>query len=280
MPVDTPERCKSLHGNDFASEVVPRHKVDDTRDSIQVRSCRHPRQSRPARPAFACLPRDVSGDLRRALRLLWRRPGFTAAAVITLAFGAGIMTAVVSIAEALLVRPLPYPNADRIAYIRELDRTGQGPNLSWSDFYELGSSLRSFAAIGACSDGSRTLQTGAGPPERVRAIEITPTFLNVFGVRPSLGRAFSDADAVRGAPAVIILSHAAWRGRFGGDPAAIGRAVVVSGTLSTIVGVLPPWFVFASRANPEVWLPLRPTQTQLTRADMHVLECFRFAAPA
>jgi len=220
----------------------------------------------------AGLAGDVSGDLRRALRLLWRRPGFTAAAVITLAFGAGIMTAVVSIAEAILVRPLPYPNADRIAYIREIDRTGQGPNLSWSDFYELGSSLQSFAAIAACSDGSRTLQTGAGPAERVRAIEITPTFLDVFGVRPSMGRAFSAADAVRGAPAVIMLSHAAWRGRFGGDPAAIGRAVVVSGTPSTIVGVLPPWFVFASRANPEVWLPLGPTPTQLTRADMHVLD--------
>jgi hypothetical protein len=73
--------------------------------------------------------------------------------------------------------------------------------------------VRSFAPIGACSDGSRTLQTGPGPAERVRTIEITPTFLDVFGVRPSLRCAFCDADAVKGAPAVIILSYAAWRRR-------------------------------------------------------------------
>ena len=219
----------------------------------------------------AGVAQDIGGDLRRAIRLLWRRPGFTAAALITLAFGAGITTAVASICEAMLVRPLPYANADRIVYLREHDPTRQGPNLSWPDFYELASGLRSFAAVGAMSDGSRTL-SGVGPAERLRAIEITPSLFTVLGVVPALGRTFSDADGVRGAPSAVILSHTAWRRRFGGDPAAVGRTVVLSGAPFTIVGVLPASFVFAARANPELWLPLRPSQAQLTRADVHWLD--------
>ncbi|HTM24593.1 MAG TPA: ADOP family duplicated permease [Vicinamibacterales bacterium] len=219
----------------------------------------------------AGLTRDIGGDCRRAIRLLWRRPGFAAAALVALAFGAGITTAVASICEAILVRPLPYANGDRIVYLREHDPTRQGPNLSWADFDELASSLRSFAAVGAFSDGSRTL-SGLGPSERLRAIEITPSLFAVLGVVPALGRTFSDADGVGGAPGVVILSHTAWRRRFGGDPAAVGRTVVLSGAPFTIVGVLPASFAFAPRANPELWLPLRPSQAQLTRGDVHSLD--------
>jgi predicted permease len=218
----------------------------------------------------AALLVDLGGDVRRAVRVLRREPGFAAAAIVTMALGAGITTGVVSVVEAILLRPLPYANGDRIYAIQETDTVRSGADVSWWDFNDLSARLRGFSAVAAYSGGSRTL-TGAGPAERLPAIEITPRFFEVLGVTPALGRGFNAADAVRGAAPVVVLSDAAWRRRFGADPAALGRAIVLSGQAHTIVGVLPRTFVFPPRGDPEVWLPLRPSPAQESRRYLHFL---------
>jgi predicted permease len=221
---------------------------------------------------------DVAGDLRRASRLCRREPGFAAAAVATIALGSGITTGVVSIVEAILVRPLPYANADRVMSIHERDRNRQGGQLSWADFQELSAALPAFSAMAGYSGGSRTL-TGMGNAERVSAIEVTPAFFDVLGVAPALGRGFTDADAVAGAQPVVVLSDRAWRRRFGADPSAIGRSITLSGVPTVVTGVLPARFVFPLRADPELWLPLRPSAPQMARPYLHFMEVIAVPRP-
>jgi putative ABC transport system permease protein len=214
---------------------------------------------------------DLGGDIRRALRVLRREPGFAAAAIVTMALGAGMTTGVVSVVEAILLRPLPYGNGDRIYAIRESDAVRSGTTVSWWDFIDLSERLRTFSAIAGYSGGSRTL-TGVGAAERLVAIEVTPRFFEVLGVMPALGRGFNPSDAVRGAAPVVVLSDGAWRRRLGADPAAVGRTIVLGGQAHTIVGVLPRTFVFPPRGDPELWLPLRPSPPQESRRYLHFLD--------
>jgi putative ABC transport system permease protein len=214
---------------------------------------------------------DVAGDLRRAMRLFRREPGFAAAAVATIALGSGITTGVVSIVEAILVRPLPYGNADRVMSIHERDRNRQGGQLSWADFQELSAALPAFSAMAGYTGASRTL-TGMGAAERVNAIEVTPTFFAVIGVAPARGRRFIDGDAVAGAQPVVMLSDRAWRRRFGAEPSAVGRSISLSGVSTVVIGVLPAGFVFPLRADPELWLPLRPSAPQMARPYLHFMD--------
>jgi putative ABC transport system permease protein len=226
----------------------------------------------------AALLVDLGGDLRRAGRVLRREPGFAAAAIVTMALGAGITTGVVSVVEAILLRPLPYANGDRIYVIQETDAVRSGADLSWWDFNDLSARLRGFSALAAYSGGSRTL-TGVGPAERLPAIEITSRFFEVLGVTPALGRGLSAADGIRGAAAVVVLSDAAWRRRFGADPAVLGRAIVLSGQAHTIVGVLPRTFMFPPRGDPEVWVPLRPSPERESRRYLHFVSVIGLRRP-
>lgn len=214
---------------------------------------------------------DLGGDIRRAVRMLRHHPGFAAAAIATMALGAGATAGVISIVEAILLRPLPYVNADRLLAIRERDPRRQGGQLSWADFSELSGTLQTFSEVAGYSGASRTL-TGVGRAERLPAIEVTSRFFDVLGVTPAFGRSFTDADMLRGAPAVVILTDAAWRRRLAGDPTAIGRTIVLSGVPHTVIGVLPPRFVFPPRADPELWVPFRPSPLQQSRPSLHVLD--------
>jgi predicted permease len=214
---------------------------------------------------------DIGGDLRRALRLFRREPGFAAAAAATIALGSGITTGVVSIVDTILVRPLPYANADRVMSIHERDRNRQGGQLSWADFQELSAALPAFSVMAGYTGASRTL-TGMGAAERVNAIEVTAPFFTALGVTPAVGRGFTEADAVAGAQPVVVLSDRAWRRRFGGDQSAIGRSITLSGVSTVVVGVLPAGFVFPLRADPELWLPLRPSPQQMARPYLHFMD--------
>ena len=221
---------------------------------------------------------DLTGDLRRALRLLRREPGFAAAAILTMTFGAGITTGVVSIVEAVLLRPLPYANGERVFVVQESDGNRHGSNLSWADFVELRDGLHSYAALAGFNGGSRTL-TGAGAAERLSAAAVTSPFFSVLGVRPAIGRDFTDKDAVAGAPPVVILSDGAWRRRFAADPSIIGRPVMLSGELVTVVGVLPASFMFPPRADPDLWLPFHPSSAQEDRPYLHFIDAIGVLAP-
>jgi len=221
---------------------------------------------------------DVTGDLRRALRTIRRQPGFAVAAIGTMALGSGITTAVVSIAEAILIRPLPYANAERVLVIEEHDLTRRGRGFSWPDFVELSAGRQTVSNLAGFSGGSRTL-TGLGSVERLPAIEVTPQFFDVLGVEPALGRDFAEADAGTGAARVVILSDRSWRLRFDGDPAAVGRSIVLNGEPHTVVGVLPRAFLFPPRADPELWLPHRPSRAQQERAYLHYLDVIAVRRP-
>jgi hypothetical protein len=204
--------------------------------------------------------RQVPGDVRYALRLWRTRPAFAAAAVLTQAVGIAVATAVVAVAYAILLKPLPYPDAARLVQIFE--GTARPGLFSYQDFVDLRRATRSFEQVAGFSGGSRTLLSPGSPPERIGMIEVTDGFFDVLGVRPLSGRAFAAADVVRGAPPVVILSHAAWLRRFGGDPATLGRTLMLNGQPHVVVGILGRDFVFPLRGAAEVWLPLRPSAQQ------------------
>ena len=213
---------------------------------------------------------QVPGDIRYALRLWRKRPAFAASAVLTQAIGIAVATAVIGVAYAVLLRPLPYPEAERIVQIFE--GTAMPGLFSHQDFVDLRHANRSFDAVAGFSGGSRTLTMPGSPPERVVSAEITDAFFDVLGVQPLMGRAFRAQDLVRGAPNAVILSHPAWQRRFGGDPSAVGRTMTLGGQPHTIVGILPPEFSFPLRGLAELWLPLRVSPQQEERGYWHWMD--------
>ena len=206
-----------------------------------------------------------SNDVRFTLRLWRRQPAFAVAAIATQAVGIAITTAVLAVAYAVLVRPLPYRDPDRIVHLLE-GRSGQ---LSYQDFLDVRSANRSLSSIGGYSGGSRTLTAPGQSPDRLPMVEVTDGFFDTLGVTPALGRHFTANEWQRGGPNVVLLSHDTWVRRFGSDPAVIGRTMALNGTPHEVVGVLPASFAFPLRGRPELWLPLRPTKMQEERGYMH-----------
>lgn len=212
----------------------------------------------------------IPGDARYALRLWRRQPAFAAAAISTQAIGIAVATAVLAVTYAVLVRPLPYADPDRIVQINEAPfRPGL---LSYQDFVDLRAASRGFDGIAGFSGGSRTLAIAGQAPERVPSLEVSDGFFEVLGVRPAFGRTITSADVVRGAAPVVMLSHPAWTRRAGSDPSAVGRTLVLNGTPHTIVGVLPPDFEFPLRGVPDLWLPMRPSAQQEARGYWHWMD--------
>jgi putative ABC transport system permease protein len=198
-------------------------------------------------------------DAAYALRSLARNPAFAAAAVLTLALGIGANTAIFSVVHAILLRPLPYPAADRIVMVWnhntlegiERDVTSFPNFLDWRERGEV------FAGMAGYTRGGTVTLTEDGEPEQVRATSVTADFLDVFSVSPTLGRGFGPTDMDVGAPPVALLSTGLWQRRFGGDPALVGRDITLNGRARTVIGILPPSFDFP--ADVEIWLPLAPT---------------------
>ena len=216
---------------------------------------------------------DLSRDLRHGLRSMRRHPGFAAAAIVTMALGAGVAIVVASVVQAILLRPLPYPDAARVEAIQERDMTrpGAGSRTSWSDYVELSERQHSYTVIAAFDGSSRTL-TGNGPADRLPAVEVTASFFDVLGVAPSSGRGFVPSDAVSGGAPVVILSNGAWKRLLAGDGSAIGRTLTLNGTPHTVIGILPPGFIFPPRGGVDLWLPLRPSKAQQDRRYFHWLD--------
>jgi predicted permease len=194
-------------------------------------------------------------DLRHALRGLPRRPAFTLAAVLTLALGIGATTAIFSVVYSVLIKPLPYPNADELVRVRHRSINSDDLFASSNMYLTYREENRTFASIGLWQEDSATLTDGS-EAERVRALRVTDGTLQALGVQPMRGRWFTEAEhgpAAEG-PAPVILSHAFWQRRFGGDEAALGRELSIeapggNGTLrstgpSQVVGILPPDFRF------------------------------------
>jgi len=183
-------------------------------------------------------------DLRYSLRALRKMPGFTIVALLVLALGIGANTAIFSVVNAVLLRPLPYPGADRLALIWETDlkdgikREGpSGPNfLDWKE------QSQSFEEMGLLEVGTGTI-TGEGEPEQVTGLRVTTNFLSMLGARTVLGRGFTAAEgAGQGRYPVAVLTNGYWKHRFGSDPRVIGRAFTMNSEPYTVIGVLAPDF--------------------------------------
>jgi predicted permease len=187
-------------------------------------------------------------DLRLALRGMRRRPGFTLAVVLTLALGIGANTAIFGVVYGVLIKPLSYPDAGELVSIKQV-----APGLNVSElrmsptqYFTYRDEGRVFQHIGLYGDGGRTI-TGVGEPEQARALFVTYDVLQALGVKPQLGRLFTEADsAFRGAPfaPVVILTHAYWQRRFGGDRSVIGRRLIADSLPTEVIGVMPEGFRF------------------------------------
>jgi predicted permease len=212
---------------------------------------------------------DLAMDLVLAFRGLRRTPGFAAAALLSLALGIGASTAIFSVAYGVLLRPLPFPAPERLVEVSmNLAGTGNahGP-FSVPEYLDLARDRRAFASVAAWRTTSRTLG-GDRRPERLRVAGATASFFDVFGMRAAVGRTFGAPEDGPGAEPVIVLSDALWRRRFGGDPAAVGRAVQLDGVTRTVVGVLPPDLRVA---DAEAFIPLGLDPARPTGRGAHFL---------
>ncbi|HUQ87352.1 MAG TPA: ABC transporter permease [Vicinamibacterales bacterium] len=181
-------------------------------------------------------------DLRYAFRGLLRRPGFTAVAVITLSLGIGATTAIFSVVQAVLLRPLEYQASDRLLKIRGFDKKdGTVGNLSPGDFMDFARDAKTLEHAGANGFvGLFTVGGGVGEAERVGGVNVTAGFFSTLGVQPALGRLFDSADDTPTAETMVVLSDGFWRRRFGADPGIVGKAIALNARPATVIGVLPP----------------------------------------
>jgi putative ABC transport system permease protein len=195
-------------------------------------------------------------DIRYAVRMLRQKPAFTAIVVLALAIGIGANTAIFSVVNAILLRPLPYKNPDRISMVW-LDNTRLGVDQDWHsypNFMDYKEQNQSFDDMAAFNNRSFNL-TGAGDPVRVTGVWATASLFPVMGVDPALGRAFTVEEEEPGKDLVVVLSNGLWQRRFGADPNVLGQSVNLNGVNREIIGVMPASFVFPEKET-EMWVPL------------------------
>jgi putative ABC transport system permease protein len=201
----------------------------------------------------------VLEDLRYGLRMLMRSPGFSILALLTLALGIGANTAVFSLLDSVLLRPLPYSHADRLFRLFPTDAEHRPMEaVSYSDFQDWKQRTRTFEAMAAYYERDLNL-TGTAEPERLRALFCTPGLVSVLGAHLMVGRDFSPNDGQR----VVVLSYGLWQRRFAADPAIIGKSIGLDGWPYTVVGILPPRFYFPPHEyegglTPQIFVPAVP----------------------
>ena len=198
-------------------------------------------------------------DVRYAVRVLRKSPTFAIVAVLTLALGIGANTAIFTVVNALLLRPLPYREADRLVTVWQDMRERGGPADEWAtpgNYADWRSEKTLFEDI-AVVTGWRPTLIGQGEPEPVAGEQVSHEYFPVLGVVPALGRTFRVEDDVPNAPRVVMISDGLWRRRFGGAPDVIGRTLALSGQAHQIIGVLPAGFRPIVSASADLWRPLR-----------------------
>ena len=215
-------------------------------------------------------------DLRYAGRALLRSPGFTAVAVLTLALGIGANTAIFSVVNSVLLKPLPLPEPDRLVRVYELDE-GRPWTLSPPNFTDLRRESSVFEEMAAYT-GTAAALTGAGDAKRVAGTVATGGFFRVLGAAPLLGRTFSTGDAVAGHDRVVVLSHGLWQREFAAAPGIVGETVRLDGRDFTVIGVMPRGFAYP--AGSELWAPLVFSEEDLaTQRGAHYLNAIARLAP-
>jgi len=217
-------------------------------------------------------------DVRFAVRLLWRSPVFSLIAVITLALGIGSNTAIFSAVYDAILLPLPYQDPERVVMVWEdasfvsFPRNTPAP----ANYYDWKRMNHSFADMAATRAQSANLTTD-GPPEQVLGRGVTANFFSVLGISPLLGRSFTEDEDRTGAP-VAVISYGLWQRRYGGESSVIGKAIPMSGTTRTIIGVTPRRFVFRNR-EVDFWIPIHFTPADAAQRNSHYLNVVARLAP-
>ena len=195
-------------------------------------------------------------DLRYAVRQLAKNSGFTVIAVLALALGIGANTAIFSVVNAVLLRPLPYPDPDKLIVLRERSHIFDNGAVGYMNWLDWHAAQKSFTDIALVRRESFNFSVGAGlgSPERLRGVRASSGFLSVLGLKPKLGRDLSAADDIAGAPNVALISENLWRHDFAASPSVLGRRVLIDGLQREIIGVFPAQLQFGR--NPDVLLPL------------------------
>lgn len=195
----------------------------------------------------------MNADLKFALRQLLGNPGFSAIAVITLALGIGANTAIFSVINAVLLRPPPFHEPDRLAYISEKSKDLDGMSVAYPNYQDWQRHQEAFTSLAAFRSEQWNL-TGDGHPERITGLQVSANFFPTLGVQPLRGRVFNEEEDRIGGERVVVLGEGLWQRRFGGDPSVLNRTVTLNGDPYTVIGILPAAFQFPSRV--QLWTPI------------------------
>src|SRR5262245_12748165 len=212
-------------------------------------------------------------DLRYGVRMLLKKPGFTLIAIFTLALGIGANTAIFSVVNAVLLRPLPYQEPQQLVMVWETDKNNAPTLVAPANFTDWSEQSQSVGHIAALRGWDANL-TGAGEPERLQGAQATADLFKALGIQPLVGRTFLPGEDQEGGPRVVVLSHGLWQRRFGADASVVGKDVMINGLNRTVIGVMPPDFklpLLTTRATPmqsELWAPWVMSANYRKRRDL------------
>ena len=205
------------------------------------------------------------GPLKYVLRRLAQAPGFTAVAILTLALGIGSTAAIFSVVESVVIKPLPFPRASELVGVWQVAPGVKGIsgnlNCAPTMYFTYREENKTFQDFGLWQNGGATV-TGVAEPEQVRALNVTFGTLQALGVQPKIGRSFSQADDTPGTSQTVILTYGYWQRRFGGNPSALGRTLILDAKPHTIIAVMPADFRFLN-GNPDIIRPVRLEREKL-----------------
>jgi predicted permease len=253
-------------GRSRAARVLWRESAGLLRLAITERWGRPARMRRSRQrlhaPPKAGIMDTIAQELRHAARRLVRTPVFTAAAATTLALAIAANAAIFTLVYRVVINPLPYADSQRLLFldygIPSRNVPSGVPVMSWQLYHQIADNARTLDSVAAYTGTFATL-TGSGTPERVAIVRATPSLMSVLRAAPALGRWFTEAEGVPGAPAVAVLTHGFWVRRFGADPAIVGRTILLSGAPTAVVGVMPASFRFP-QSPMDLWMPAQSTR--------------------
>jgi len=200
---------------------------------------------------------SLGSDLRLGIRRLVKDRGVSAAAICALALALAAVNTIFTLANGIFLRPLPFEQPDRVVLLNTSVPARAGRftrGLSYQEWQDWRAAARSVSSIALFTDDEVSLADERVAPQSLRESTVSANMFDLIGRQPAMGRAFTAADDVQGAPPVVLLGHRLWQSRYGGDAGAIGRTVRVNGRKATIVGIMPPGFAFPQSS--EIWQPL------------------------
>ncbi len=216
-------------------------------------------------------------DLKYACRMLVKDPWFTLVAVLALALGIGVNSTVFTFVNAVLLRGLPFPNADQILHLTSRNTSEGNPQgVSYPDFQDWRANARTFSSLAAYQQTTMNISDSGHPPERASGVKVSTNAFSIIGERPIQGRDFTDGEDRKGAEPVAIIGYGLWKTRYGSDPGIIGKPIKINDVATTVIGVMAEGMKFPT--NTDVWVPLVP-DADMERRDVRRINLFGRLAP-